>query len=88
MSKWPYEVKHTPMTDVLRLVKCEKWQAFRLSLKGLTTEQKLYKLVERRQQAKRDNGGILPYAEQIRIDNYINALKRGGQLNGHLEIVK
>ena len=52
----------------------EEWQRLRLSLKGIPTEDKLIKL---------DNyltRNPLERAAQVRVDNYINALLRGGQL--------
>lgn len=61
------------------------WQKFRLSLKGLTTQRKLDKL--RRYWAQ----GVQSEERElriIRIQNYINALKRGGQLSKSGEIQK
>jgi hypothetical protein len=65
----------------------EKWQRLRIALKGTTTQQKLYVLMEYRFDADslyREDYWIV----SCRVDNYINALKRGGQLNAKLEIVK
>lgn len=62
-----------------------EWQRFRISLKGMSTEEKLQRLhiyrpiyVESQEDIKK----------LVRVANYINALKRGGQLNSNLEIVK
>lgn len=54
-------------------IKDAKWQAFRKSLKGLPTAEKLRKL----KQWQRQNPGK---KSAIQVTNYINALKRGGQL--------
>lgn len=52
-----------------------EWQAFRLSLKGLSTTEKLRKL----------RGWLARHSSsekaRIQVQNYINALKRGGQLS-------
>ena len=58
------------------------WQTFRVGLKGRTTKDKLRALWCRWEKSSW-------YAlERDRINNYIGALKRGGQLNDKLEIVK
>lgn len=59
---------------VQAVVKDPEWQKFRLSLKGKTTQEKLealgmyYARSEDRE------------SDYIRIDNYLKALARGGQL--------
>lgn len=62
----------------------EEWQKFRVSLKGTSTR---YKLVELR--AYLNTGGTLAtnvdevaeYAlRRVRVDNYLKALARGGQI--------
>jgi len=64
---------------VLAAVADDDWQAFRISLKGLSTEDKLVKL--RAYVAERSRfTGELPLLDKIRVTNYIYALKRGGQL--------
>lgn len=63
------------------------WQKFRVSLRGLTTQEKLF-LLNRRKQATNlldDNEAML---EAVRIDNYIGALRRGGQLDEQYRIVR
>ena len=59
--------------EILRAVKDPDWQRFRVSLKGKTTEQKLREL-ERWLELHPGRDA------EIRVTNYINALKRGGQL--------
>lgn len=76
---------------VRKAVDDPKWQEFRKSLKGLTTERKIEKLsnyyFDNLDPAK--HAGIEPCGPSrsedwcdvcVRIDNYIKALCRGGQL--------
>lgn len=60
----------------------EDWQKFRVSLKGNSTCEKLYRLAHRFW-VDRNNR-----FERIRIDNYIGALRRGGQLDSNNRIIK
>ena len=55
----------------MRVIKDEEWQAFRISLKGTTTEFKLKALDK---WAKKSEDAL------IQAINYYNALKRGGQV--------
>lgn len=68
----------------------EEWQKFRVSLKGQSTQVKLYRLRKRwyamRTQFESDSAQL--DVEKCRIDNYIGALKRGGQLDECLVIKK
>jgi len=50
-----------------------EWQEFRVSLKGLSTEEKLNKL---EQWLKIHKG----HKAKVQVINYMNALKRGGQV--------
>jgi len=79
VDHWPHSIVHYGIDEVLMYVRDNEWQNFRLSLKGLPTTEKLQRLSQRRQD-KMDHLCVLPRQEQVRIDNYINALKRGGQL--------
>lgn len=82
MKKWNRIVAKYTVDEVTRFAVGDKaWQEFRVSLKGLSTEDKLDKLLSWRK-AHTDRRG------QVQVDNYINALKRGGQLNSDLEVVK
>ena len=69
----------------------EDWQKYRVSMKGMTTKQKLLALQIRysRMLEKEEMGYHLEAKlERTRIDNYIGALRRGGQLNSKYEVVK
>ncbi len=87
MKKWPHNVKPTTTLEIKFFVKDAEWQRVRLSLKGMTTERKLVTLDAWRSHKLLD-GHLLPRNREVQIDNYINALKRGGQLNDLLEVVK
>lgn len=86
MLKWPHEVKPTTMYEIYDAIRDPIWQSFRMSLKGHPTSWKLDALHERRE--RQINSGLWTRDREIQIDNYINALKRGGQLNMNLEVVK
>lgn len=84
MSSIRFAVYHAPGA--------EEWQQFRVSLKGLTTREKLYAL------GWYWDEHIAPGAsahtsheawsrEIIRVNNYLGALKRGGQLDSNLRVV-
>ncbi len=66
-----YEVLN--MNEILKCVKDPKWQAFRRSLKGLPTATKLRNL----RRYKSNNPGR---CTDVQVENYLNALRRGGQL--------
>jgi hypothetical protein len=79
----------------------EEWQRFRVSLKGRATNQKLQQLVNYLVAVRpHEPGEGEEYAVRvIRVDNYLKALARGGQikvtsdyvpdlLNGQLVIQK
>lgn len=78
----------TTKERIAQAVDDNEWQRFRLSLKGLTTRQKLdalhdyYTPPRRHPTSCRDHDGVdlesCNYC--IRVDNYIKALCRGGQL--------
>jgi len=52
-----------------------EWQEFRVSMKGCTTHEKLY-MLDRWLFVK----GRTSWLQKCRVDNYIGALVRGGQL--------
>lgn len=89
MKKWPYAMG-TYNHDLVRkfCVEDEEWQSMRLSMKGVPTESKLDMLEKWREMQIGLNGDMLSHRHQVQIDNYINALKRGGQLNMQLEVVR
>lgn len=65
---------------VYEIYDAEEWQLFRVSLKGLTTQQKLRMLEVRYQTWVALQETEVACVEKCRIDNYIGALVRGGQL--------
>lgn len=96
--KWPVKVAQWEQEFVqycvYELHDPREWQLFRVSMKGLTTYEKLYMLHNRfitlcEEPSSKDEVAWHVYKiEKCRIDNYIGALVRGGQLNSNLEIVK
>jgi len=87
VTAWRYEVKlYTPDEVRLFCVLDANWQEFRVSLKGLSTYTKLANLehwrMKHAEQSSTQSGiEKLPRRVEVQIDNYINALKRGGQLD-------
>lgn len=80
--RWEFPVKpYTSWEVTMYATKDEAWQRFRLTLKGIPTFKKLEYLKIYRPE-------IPTRRVQVQLDNYINALKRGGQLNMNLEVVK
>ena len=80
MWQWTYHVASHSRQEILSAINDTHWQNLRLSLKGVPTEQKLIKLklwLEEQQFTTRS---------RIQVDNYINALKRGGQLDMDLRV--
>lgn len=62
------------------------WQKVRLSMKGVTTQRKLEILKDWREINMAYSGaeyirGVLDERAKIQIDNYLGALRRGGQLD-------
>lgn len=81
MDVWPHEVKPMTRGEIMAAVPALPWQAFRRSLKGLSTEEKLDRLDEYRTRVFRDASvPMIKRFHEVCIDNYINALLRGGQL--------
>ena len=79
-DRWEHKVEHTSVADIrTHAIHNKEWQAFRLSMKGKSTQEKLAML--RTWRRKHTANGQLSKAAQVQIDNYINALKRGGQLS-------
>lgn len=79
MNRWPEPIQHLTRAEIMDAIKCDDWQASRLSMKGIPTRTKLdwcWSWLELGcdkccNEARR----------KVQIDNYINALKRGGQLD-------
>ncbi len=72
MQRWDKPILAIEQSEILEAVKDPTWQRFRISLKGLPTEVKLDRL---------SDWPIRDRKDQVRVDNYLNALKRGGQLD-------
>ena len=93
---WTHKLYHWTKEFTLNAVYDESdavnWQIFRAALKGLSTQQKLFILAEHRDEMEFDyttTGDDKQWQiERCRIDNYINALRRGGQLGAGYEIVR
>lgn len=87
MNHWPHKMG-TYNHDLVRTfcVQDADWQKVRLSMKGIPTTDKLKVLDAYRTECIELSGGILTHRHQVQIDNYINALKRGGQLDMELRV--
>ena len=73
--------------DVQRIcVRNRKWQAFRLSLKGKSTRDKLARLAEWYDGFWPDTQGSSKWEREVQVGNYLGALRRGGQLNMNNEV--
>jgi hypothetical protein len=76
-------IKHTAKSEIMEYcVNDDDWQEFRLSLKGIRTEQKLERLwwwVLNMTGVDREGNSTIRRVE-VQVDNYLNALLRGGQL--------
>ena len=81
MKAWPYPVQHTAREEIQEAIADPYWQQVRLSMKGISTSDKLIVcrnyMREQEAKAKTDHARRMIV---VRIDNYINALLRGGQL--------
>jgi hypothetical protein len=81
VKQWSQEkVQHA----VYHAISAEDWQLFRVSMKGLSTSEKLYMLYNRHVCLDASSYEL----EAIRIGNYIGALVRGGQLDSNYKVVK
>lgn len=91
---WPYGYNQPSPDDVRDAVylcnTAHEWQAFRVSLKGQTTKMKVARLIWRyvHNISTHHHESAEFKREVVRINNYIGALIRGGQLNVNLEIVR
>lgn len=73
MMEWKRPVTALTKDEIMAAIADPRWQRFRVSLKGEPTPHKLEMLEDY----------LVAYwsrTAQIRVDNYINALLRGGQL--------
>ena len=84
LKKWPLSLgTYTPGEVQVFCVQNAVWQNFRLSMKGKPTTRKLVMLHIWR---TNNPGCQMNRALEVQVDNYLNALKRGGQLNMDLEV--
>lgn len=70
--------------EIMEAVKDEDWQVYRLSMKGLTTHFKLSALANWLERGKTPDSD----KRRIQVMNYLNALKRGGQLDKDGNVVR
>lgn len=93
----PEDIKRWSNTAIAQAVyyadDAADWQRFRVCMKGCTTYEKLFMLTSRRQYMLTEfaEGNLTQEKlqnEMIRYDNYIGALRRGGQLNAEFKVVK
>jgi hypothetical protein len=80
----PRQGKTANSKRIAEAVDDEEWQKFRVSLKGQSTRDKLQKLREYYNDEGHGCAFYEPHPENcdvcIRVDNYLKALARGGQL--------
>lgn len=86
ITRWELSVRRYSIDEVRHAVYFAKdafsWQRWRVRLKGLSTKEKLYCLAW---YLVNENDSELA---NIRVSNYLGALKRGGQLNDKYEVVR
>ena len=89
-EKWQFTVLQYTQSEVQDYCTNDpEWQRFRNTLKGIPTTKKLEMLRIRRACILDGEGTQTPTRRcVVQCDNYINSLKRGGQLNMKLEVVK
>lgn len=90
MKQWTFQISPMTIPEIDEYcVQDEHWQTFRRTLKGLSTEEKLDYLVEwyKAGIATADTIGV-PRRIQVQVDNYLNALIRGGFLNQALQVIR
>jgi len=80
MRYWRRKVQTLRMDEILTAVDDPKWQEFRESLKGVPTGQKLDHLDYYLRSTDPASSPEEICVREVRVDNYINALLRGGQL--------
>jgi len=82
LTSWPFQVPSLTPFDIQRAIGNPEWQAFRLSLKSVPTGIKLARLKLYLETSPASEYDL----RLIRVANYINALKRGGQLNMDMQV--
>lgn len=85
MERWPYTIEYWSPEQIQKMcVQAPAWQILRKAMKGVPTRKKLDMLAAWRYEHTHD--GQTDIQARCQIDNYINALKRGGQLHMDLTI--
>lgn len=79
MYMWPYEVSSLTREEIDEAIQDTYWQSVRLSMKGTSTEEKL-EVLQQYLIYQGTDGRCLERKHIVQVDNYINALLRGGQL--------
>lgn len=82
MVHWPYHLEYWSREQIQRATKDMDWQHLRLEMKGMPTREKLQACADFLRRRGNDA------TARCCIDNYINALKRGGQLDMDLYVKK
>lgn len=98
MNQWPHKVLYATRAEINDAVRDPYWQALRQGMKGMSTPHKLMTLEMYRSFRSteafliegdgRYSSQVLDDEARVQIDNYINALKRGGQLDAELRVVR
>lgn len=85
LKQWPEHIGGYSREEVEQYcVRDKDWQHFRKSLKGFPTGEKLYEL----KQWLESKTNRHPRRTRVQVDNYLNALKRGGQLDMDGRVVR
>ena len=84
-NRWEHDVQHLTHHQIATAISCPAWQVYRIRMKGTATQAKLIRcewwLEHGCSHCSEETRGV-------QVDNYINALKRGGQLGLDGSIVK
>ena len=94
LQKWIHTISQGWKNDYIRFCVYESmshlyWQQFRVSMKGMSTFEKLVMLHNYgKAHFVNNEDWALRKVEKCRIDNYIGALRRGGQLDENCMVIK
>jgi len=88
MKEWPYSVQYYSRDLLQVLTRDPNWQIFRKSLMSMPPEEKLDHLQRRLDAASVTTAEGIRFdpSEKARIDNYPNAMMRGGALNDRYQV--
>ncbi len=82
MNSWDQKIITPSRLDIIKYaVNDFDWQMFRLGLKGISTYDKLDQL--QKWLRKHNN-----HAAVVQVNNYLGALKRGGQISAEGKVLK